>query len=207
MFRMIYVAIGILLSLSLLTVSGCVWGFSTQKPADYTSNSPLFDVQKNLSGDYLSEGLIYDYTGKVVSRFKARMIGEFDSNGGTLSEHFIYASGREDHRKWTLTFNGDGTFTATAPDLIGQAEGIQSGNTLQMKYKLKLSEDAGGHTLSVTDWMYLTDEGTIINRSQMRKFGIKVAELVAVFKHRDINENSVFNQASLSNSNELDAAE
>ena len=48
-----------------------------------------------------------------------------------------------------------------------------------MRYKLRLAEDAGGHVLDVVDWLYLMENGTIVNRSQMRKFGIKVAELVA----------------------------
>jgi hypothetical protein len=33
--------------------------------------------------------------------------------------------------------------------------------------------------------MYLTSNGSIMNRSQFRKFGIKVAELVATMRPRD----------------------
>ncbi len=36
--------------------------------------------------------------------------------------------------------------------------------------------------VAVTDWMYLADNGTIVNRSQFRKFGFKVAELVATMR-------------------------
>jgi len=36
--------------------------------------------------------------------------------------------------------------------------------------------------LKTVDWMYLTPDGTIVNRSQFRKFGIKVAELVATLR-------------------------
>ncbi len=49
-------------------------------------------------------------------------------------------------------------------------------------YRIRLAEDAGGHELDVTDWMYLMENGTIMNRSQFRKFGIKVAELVATMR-------------------------
>ncbi|MCY4179023.1 MAG: DUF3833 family protein, partial [Litoreibacter sp.] len=52
----------------------------------------------------------------------------------------------------------------------------------QLLYKIKLAEDAGGHVLDAVDWMYLVENGTIINRSQFRKFGIKVAELVATMR-------------------------
>ena len=40
----------------------------------------------------------------------------------------------------------------------------------------------GSHVLKTVDWMYLTPDGTIVNRSQFRKFGIKVAELVATLR-------------------------
>ena len=53
---------------------------------------------------------------------------------------------------------------------------------LKLSYRIKLPPEAGGHTLDVTDWMYLVENGTIINRSQFRKFGIKVAELVATMR-------------------------
>jgi hypothetical protein len=51
-----------------------------------------------------------------------------------------------------------------------------------LSYEIKLTEEAGGHALKVTDWMYLMDNGTIMNRSQFRKFGFKVAELVATMR-------------------------
>ena len=41
------------------------------------------------------------------------------------------------------------------------------------------------HALDVTDWMYLMENGTIMNRSEMRKFGIKVAELIATIRPAD----------------------
>jgi hypothetical protein len=53
---------------------------------------------------------------------------------------------------------------------------------VQLQYRLRLPQDAGGHVLDVVDWMYLAPGGTIINRSQFRKFGIKVAELVATMR-------------------------
>jgi len=51
-----------------------------------------------------------------------------------------------------------------------------------MNYRIRLEPQAGGHVLSVTDWMYLLDNGTLMNRSEFRKFGLKVAELVATLR-------------------------
>jgi hypothetical protein len=53
---------------------------------------------------------------------------------------------------------------------------------VQMRYKIRLPAEAGGHVLNVVDWMYLMPNGTIMNRSQFRKFGLKVAELIATMR-------------------------
>lgn len=71
---------------------------------------------------------------------------------------------------------------ATAPDIVGVGKGRQAGSAVVLKYVLKLPDSAGGHVLDTTDWMYLMENGTIINRSQMRKFGFKVGELVATIR-------------------------
>jgi hypothetical protein len=173
----------IFLSLAIVGLLLVLWrptvGFRWQTPEHYSDTAPGFDIKKHLGGNMVSDGVIYGPTGRVVTRFVADMEGVWDGETGTLSEFFSYAGGGGIERKWFLEMGENGTFTATADDIIGVATGVQSGATVQLKYKLKLAEDAGGHILDVVDWLYLMENGTIINRSQMRKFGIKVAELVA----------------------------
>ena len=81
-----------------------------------------------------------------------------------------------------MKLSEDGQIQATAPDLIGTGHGQQSGATVMLSYEIKLTEEAGGHALKVTDWMYLMDNGAIMNHSQFRKYGFKVAELVATMR-------------------------
>ncbi|MCY1127121.1 DUF3833 domain-containing protein [Frigidibacter sp. RF13] len=156
--------------------------FSSQTPADYTGTGPAFSLKEHLSGPILSEGVIFGPTGKMTNTFVAEMVGEWHGDTGTLSEHFVYSNGVEQSRKWYLNLGPDNTFTATADDIVGEAQGIVSGATVMLRYKIVLPPDSGGHTLSATDWMYLTREGAIMNKSEMRKFGIKVAELVATMR-------------------------
>lgn len=157
--------------------------FMAQAPADYAETDPRFDPRVHLGGEMISEGVIYGPMGRVASRFVADMAGVWTNSGGVLREVFTFAdSETEMVREWTITDTGDNTFIATAPDIIGEAQGHYEGSALQMKYRLRLSESAGGHVLSVTDWLYLAPNGSIINKSEMRKFGIKVAELVATIR-------------------------
>lgn len=156
--------------------------FRAQSPRDYAATTPVLDVRKALNGPMDAEGVIYGPTGRVTSRFTARMTGTWNGGNGTLREVFRFATGAEQVREWTLRLGNDGKLVATAPDVIGEGLGEQSGSTVVLRYKLKLAEDAGGHVLDVVDWMYLLDNGSIINKSEMRKFGLKVAELVATFR-------------------------
>ena len=168
--------------LAVLAAKGRFLSFRSQSPADYAGTGPNFSLKKHLNGEILSEGLIYGPNGKMSNSFVARMVGEWDGNSGTLAEWFTYSNGKQMTRKWYLTLGTGNTFIATADDIVGEGKGEISGSTVKLTYRIILPEDASGHTLDVTDWMYLTENGAIMNRSEMRKFGIKVAELVATMR-------------------------
>ena len=157
-------------------------GFRAQRPQHYVASTPVFDVREILKGPMLCEGVIYGPFGRVSTRFVAQMFAELQGNEGRMTEEFHYDSGTIQHREWTLKLSDDGQIQATAPDLIGTGHGQQSGATVMLSYEIKLTKEAGGHALKVTDWMYLMDNGAIMNRSQFRKFGFKVAELVATMR-------------------------
>lgn len=157
-------------------------GFRAQKPQDYRGGTTLLDPRKHLSGPILCEGVIYGPTGRVASRFVAEMEGVWQGNRGILRERFRYDSGTVQNREWRLVLGNDGAIRAEADDLVGVGSGQLAGAALQLLYNLRLPDAAGGHVLRVTDWMYLCENGTIMNRSQFTKFGIKVAELVATMR-------------------------
>jgi hypothetical protein len=177
------IIIALLLLASAAMFAKNLWfSFRAQSPADYADTGPAFSLKEHLSGEILSEGLIYGPTGKMTNSFVAKMVGQWDGDTGTLTENFTYSNGKTQQRKWFITLGPDNTFTATADDIEGQATGTVSGSTVVMHYKIVLPKDSGGHTLSVTDWLYLTQDGAIMNRSELRKFGIKVAELIATMR-------------------------
>ena len=84
-----------------------------------------------------------------------------------------------------MTIANDGSIRAEADDLVGVGTGRTAGPGLQLNYRIKLPDSSGGHVLDTTDWMYVVENGAIINRSQFRKYGIKVAELVATMRRKD----------------------
>lgn len=168
----------------LVWAKGRFASFRAQQPQDY-QDGPAFDIRERFNGPITCEGVIYGPTGRVSSRFVADFDASWNGNIGTMVERFHYDSGVVQDRRWTLTLSNDGTIKAEAPDVVGAGTGRQQGSAVVLNYRIKLTPDAGGHVLDVTDWMYLMANGAIINRSQFRKFGIKVAELVATMRPRD----------------------
>ena len=154
-------------------------GFPAQEPQDYAHLVPSIDLRENLRGTLLCRGMIFGPTGRVTSRFEAVMRMTWDGDSGSMEEDFLYDDGTRQSRSWHLTVLEDGWIRAEASDVIGTARGRQCGNAFGMRYRIVLPPENGGHTLDAVDWMYLQPDGTILNRSQFRKFGIKVAELFA----------------------------
>lgn len=165
-----------------LWAAGRYLGFMSQKPSDYAGKEPAIDLRRHLSGPILCEGVIYGPLGRVTSRFVAEMEGRWEGNRGVLDERFRYDSGNSQDRQWRLQISNDGSIRAEADDIIGHGTGRQEGAAVHLNYTIRMPESAGGWSLDVTDWMYVTENGTVMNRSQFRKFGIKVAELVATMR-------------------------
>lgn len=174
------ILIGLVLALAGLIFGSRLLGFAAQRPADYAARAGM-DIRQVLAGDLLVDGVLYGPLGRVVSRFTATMDCQWQGNHLVIDELFEFDSGMEQRRRWELELGDDGQLRGGAGDIFG-AIGTVAGDTLSMRYRLRLPESAGGHMLAAQDWMYRLNNGTLVNRSQMRKFGFKVAELVATIR-------------------------
>ena len=185
MSSLIWFLLGIITALTGVLLWQRLTGFGAQTPQDYDGQSPQIDLSTHLNGPIKCEGVIYGPLGRVASRFVGDFNAEWQENRGVMSEHFLYDSGNTQDREWRLELGNDGSIRAEADDLVGVGEGQQTGSAVKLAYRIRLPKEAGGHVLNVTDWMYMAPNGVIVNRSQFRKFGIKVAELVATMRRAD----------------------
>ena len=180
-----FLLLGVAIAIGGLKLWDTFWSFRAQKLTDYGTAAEATDLADWFGQKMKAHGVIYDYRGRVRARFAADIEGEFNDEGGRLREVFVYSGpeGRTDHREWVISYTpGQQSFTATAADIEGEAKGEILGDAIRMTYRLRLPERAGGHVLDVVDWLYRLDNGAVVNRSEMRKFGFKAAELVAVFR-------------------------
>ena len=174
-----YITILILL-ISFIKIN--LFSFKNQKISQFKCDSKIFDIRKVLEGNLVAEGMVYGISGRLSSTFTAQFLGNWVNNEGSFIENFQFSTGKNQIRKWNLIIDSNGKIIGTADDIIGKAVGQQYGSAVMLSYKLKLSEDLGGHVIKVIDWMHLLENDTIFNRSEFRKFGFKVGELVATFR-------------------------
>ncbi|MCY4306375.1 MAG: DUF3833 family protein [Aestuariivita sp.] len=178
----LFILLGVILACSMSFVRHRWASFMSQVPRDYANREPHFDVRTHLNGPIKCEGIIYGPLGRVTTSFVADFFVTWNDNVGVMKEHFCYDDGSVQDREWQLTINNDGSVQAKAADVIGAGIGKPVGSALRLKYRIKLASTSGEHVLNAIDWMYVLPNNTIVNRSQFRKFGIKVGELVATMR-------------------------
>jgi hypothetical protein len=163
-------------------VAGC----SSPQPEQYASALPALDVTRYFNGTLDAHGMFQDRSGAVIKRFVVVMRCNWQGDTGTLDEDFTYADGTRQKRVWTLKKTGGATFSATAPDVIGQAEGVVSGNALRWKYVLALPVDGKIINVDMEDWMFLIDEQVMLNRTAMSKYGVSLGNVTLSFTKRRV---------------------
>lgn len=165
-----------------LGVAAALGGCGGPTLEDHAGQAPSLDLRDYLDGPLTASGMFFDHAGRASLAFTVDMEGVWDGDTGTLTERFSYSDGRTDSRTWTVRFTDANRFTATAHDVVGEAEGGQRGNAARMSYRLRIPRGDGDIVVSMEDWLYLQEDGTLINRAKMRKFGLPVGELVIAFR-------------------------
>lgn len=157
---------------------------STVTPDAYRGEKPVLALDQYFNGTLDAWGMFQDRSGKVLKRFTVVMRCTWVGDTGTLDEDFTYPDGTKEKRIWTIKKHAGGRYTGTAADVLGEAQGMASGNALNWKYVLKLPVDGNVIEVNFDDWMYLVDDKVMLNRAEMSKFGFKLGEVTLSFTRR-----------------------
>ncbi|MDP3419754.1 MAG: DUF3833 domain-containing protein [Thiobacillus sp.] len=163
---------------TVLGLSGC----AAVSPEVYRDQTPRLDLATYFNGPLTAWGYFADRSGEVKRRFTVRMTGEWQGNEGTLTEDFAWSDGTKSQRIWRITRIDAHRYVGRADDVKGTADGVAYGNALQWKYTLLLPVDGKTYEVQFDDWMYLMEDGVMLNKSEMRKFGFKLGEVVIAFR-------------------------
>lgn len=151
----------------------------------YKAEQPALDLRRYLNGTLDAWGMFQGRSGEVKKRFHAVIEASWDGDTGVLDEHFKWSDGTTSRRVWTLKRQPDGSYRGTADDVIGEAVGEVAGNALRWRYVLALPVDGRTYHVNFDDWMFLMDDRTMLNRSVMSKFGVRLGEVTLSFRKRN----------------------
>jgi hypothetical protein len=165
---------------SALAMSGC----STPKVTDYAAQKPVLELRDYFNGTLDAYGIFTDRSGQVVKRFTVVMECSWQGDQGVLDEVFSYSDGTTQRRVWRLQGLADGRFTGQADDVVGTAQGQQSGNAFHWTYTLALPVDGRVIEVQFDDWMYLMSDKVMLNKAAMRKWGVGLGEVTLSFVKR-----------------------
>lgn len=166
------------LVMGIALLSGCA-GPSIKS---YEGAKPELVLEDYFSGPIKAWGLVQDRKGEVIRRFDVDLVGRKDGNEIVLEEDFEYYDGKTERRVWRIRKMPDGSYEGRADDVASVAKGQSAGNALRLSYQMDVSVDGNTYRLNFDDWMFLMNDGVLINRSYLKKFGFTVAELTLVMQ-------------------------
>ncbi|MGL4446437.1 MAG: DUF3833 domain-containing protein [Shewanella sp.] len=164
--------------LLLLGLSSC----TTVEVADYQDTQPALVLERFFNGPLTAAGIVQDISGKVVRKFNVTMEAHWQGNEGVINEWFVYDDGETQTRVWKIKALGNGRYSGTAGDILGVAQGEARGSALRWRYDMLLPVEGEEYQVHFDDWMFLVNDKTIINQSDIIKFGITVAKVTLVIQ-------------------------
>ena len=158
-------------------------GCASMKPTTFTTGTPKLEPVAFFGGRTHSTGVVENSGGKPTMRITTQTQGRV-KDGILYVDQDLQPEGKKaNHRSWQLVQVDDHHVNATANDISGTAHGLLYGNEFSWTFRHKLSGRKFIKHVRMSQNMYLMPDGqTMIIRSVIRKFGIKVAQITEQFR-------------------------
>jgi len=140
-----------------------------------------FELLEYFEGETMAWGLVVDRWGNLQRSFKVKLNGKRNNKELLLKEYFIYNDGEQEYREWVITKKETGLYEGKSKDTIGVAKGKKVGNTMRMVYDTTISIGETDIRVSFDDRFVKADKKVVINRAEIFKWGIKIADVTIFF--------------------------
>ncbi len=167
----------LIFSMILPFLTGC----SNSNMKNVVSKNSSFELLEYFEGETTAWGLVVDRFGNLQRTFKVKLNGKRDKKKLLLKEYFTYNDGEREYREWVITKTETGSYEGKSKDTIGVAKGKQVGNTMRMVYDTTISIGETNIRVSFDDRFVKTDKNVVINRAEVLKWGIKLADVTIFF--------------------------
>jgi hypothetical protein len=163
------------------STTGCVSSSSLEQ---FETAPRQLVLEEYFEGETTAYGLFEDRFGKVRRQFKVDITGEVEGKRLTLTEKFVYDDGERDTRVWEIDILGNGQYRGTAGDVPVPAVGQVSGNAFNWKYRVDLKVGDSVWNVGFNDWMFLMQDGVLINRAYVTRYGIEIGQVTIAFNKK-----------------------
>ncbi len=126
-------------------------------------------------------GIFTDRFGKLRRSFQVTVDGSIHNNQLVLDEYFIYDDGETQNRVWQINCLGDGHYSGTANDIIGEAKGQAAGNAVNWQYHMLLPVNGLCWKVHFNDWIFLQPGQVLINKTQVSKWSMALGTITLFF--------------------------
>lgn len=165
----------------IIIFAGIITGCSSMNVTQYQENDPKLVLEEYFVGESTAYGVFEKRSGEVVNQFKVKITGTFEDNVLTLIEDFEYLNGKIEQRIWKINKLPDGYYEGTTNGVIGIAKGRVSGNAFNWQYVFDTAVGDTSYHLKFDDWMFLQEDGVLINRAHVSKWGFGVGSVTLSF--------------------------
>ncbi len=141
-----------------------------------------FDLLLYFEGRTIADGVFEDRSGREKRRFVVEMNGTADGNRLILDESFLFGDGERQHRVWTLTRGTGLDFSGTCEDAVSTAHGRFDQEKAFLTSELRLTVGTRQIAMRFDDVFYRTGENTVLNRSTVSKWGIRLGQVLILFR-------------------------
>ena len=163
--------------ISLVLATGC----AGTKPVFYNKATNNTDPLKFFIGSTHSAGVLENAAGKPTAEVMTNTRGVAVKDS-ILIEQDLYQEDKKTHRSWKLNRLDEHHIDGTANNIEGLAHGLINGNTFTWTFRFKLPERNFIKHVRMTQYMYTMPGGqTMIIRSIIKKFGLKIAQITEEF--------------------------
>lgn len=171
--------LSVLLLCVVVLLAGCSLFVPGMKPEEFKDKTLKLVPEEYFLGATRGHGVFFNRFGNLKTSFTVDLEGAWDgSKILSLKESLRYEDGTKSDRTFTITKLSEHEYSVEMADLEGPGKIEVFGNCMRWSYRLR--QDVGGGkivTLTFDDWMFLQEDGVILNRAYASKLGIDLGEV------------------------------
>ncbi|MEM8839185.1 MAG: DUF3833 family protein [Pseudomonadota bacterium] len=146
-------------------------------------DSVPFTLEDYFVGKSVARGVFVSKIAGANRAFDVYLDGQFDGTILTLREDFVFADGEKDRKTWVFEKIADNQYRGTREDVVGDTLVTIKDNVARFSYLVEIKrKDKDPIKVRFKDKMILKEDGLLLNRARVSKFGFPIANVQVNFR-------------------------